>query len=277
MEIRIKTLINIILILLLFNVLCTGLGLALTTSEDLSNAVYQNPSYVQELTPKTNCDLNGSWSTEYSYYWLSDLTNSQTNLPSYVKNTAYTGVVQESSSVSISTPENASGNNGRNKYYLSSSLDGETLAITVDLENLDNFISWLPLNLYFDPFVIKNPEEQIKLKLSYANSTLGNIIYIQNTKFNGGCYLNLLVKSPDPHSRGKLTIELNPAADSRAAISGIFWSEPREESNLQITYTGANKVSAQTWYQNLRTDSGVVIWSPKSNEDSSDNNLVKIG
>ena len=276
MEINLKNLIKSALIILLLNIFFVGRISAQVTS-DIPNAVYLNPSYIQELEQKTNCELNGAWSTEYAYYWLADPANSQANLPSYIKNITYTGVVQESNSTSISTPEISSSNGGRNKYYLSSSLDGETLAITVDLENPDNFISWLPLNLYFDPSLIKNPEEQIKLKLSYADSALGDIVYIQNTKFNGGCYLNLLVKSPDPHSKGKLTIELNPADDSKAAISGIFWSEPRKESDLQITYTGANKVSAQTWYQNLRTDSGAVIWSPKSNEDSNDNSLVKIG
>lgn len=267
---------KIISILMLLILLSIGRASAQITT-DISNAVYLNPSYIQELTLKTNCDLNGAWSTEYSYYWLSDPTNSQTKLPPYVKNITYTGVIQESSSISISTPENAFTNNERNKYYLSSSLPGEKLEIMLDLENTNDFITWLPLSLYFDPFVIKNPEEQIKLKLSYANSTLGNIIYIQNTKFNAGCYLNLLIKSPDPGAGGKLTIELDSQDDSTAAISGIFWNNPREESNLKITYNGSNKVSAQSWYQSLKTNSNIVIWSPRSGEDSDKDNLVKVG
>ena len=286
MEIKIKNLINIALILLLLIVLYTGQASAQTT-DALSNAVYLNPSYIQELAPKTNCDLNGAWSTEYSYYWLANPSNLLQKLPSYIKGINYTGVVQESSSISISTPESPSSNDKRNKYYLSSSLPGETLTITLDLENTNDFISWLPLNLYFDPFIIKNPQEQIKLKLSYADSSLGDIIYIQNTKFNVGCYLNLLIKSPDPKSIGKLTIEIDPQDDSTAAISGIFWSEPRAESNLKVTYTGLDKVSAPVWSQSLRSNSppkadlpqveNTVIWSPRASEVSGGDDFVKIG
>ena len=274
MRIKIKNIINTVLILLLPAIICTGQASA-QTSPGLSNAVYLNSSYVQELTSKTNCDLNGAWSTEYSYYWLADPVDSQANLPSYVKSITHTGVIQESSPISISTPESAS--SGRNKYYLSSSLPGENLEITIDLENTKDFATWLPLNLYFDPFVIKNPQEQIKLKLSYADSSLGNIIYIQNTKFSAGCYLNLLVKSPGPHSTGKLTIEIDPQDDSTAAISGIFWSEPRQESNLKVTYTGLNKISAPSWSENLRADSNTVIWSPKASTVSNEDDIVKIG
>ncbi|OGI08479.1 MAG: hypothetical protein A3F80_00820 [Candidatus Melainabacteria bacterium RIFCSPLOWO2_12_FULL_35_11] len=261
---------------MLFILLSVGPASAQITP-DISNAVYLNPSYLQELTPKTNCDLNGAWSTEYSYYWLADPTNSQTKLPPYVKNISYSGVIQENSSISISTLESPSANKGRNKYYLSSSLNGETLVVNLELENINQFKTWLSLNLYFDPSVIKNPEQQIKLKLSYANSTLGNIIYIQDTKFNAGCYLDLLVKSPDPGATGKLTIEIDAQSDSLAAISGIFWDEPRKESNLQVTYTGLNKVSAPVWQQNLRDSSATAIWSPQSREDSSKDNFAKVG
>ena len=273
MQTKTKSNLNILYILLLLTAVCTGQVLAQTAPE-ISNATYLNPSYIKESAPKTNCDLNGAWSTEYSYYWLADPSNTQTKLPPYITNLTYSGVIQESSSISISTPESASKNGERNKYYLSSSLDGETLSIMIDLQNNNDFITWIPLNLYFDPFVINNPAEQIKLKLSYANSALGDITYIQNTKFKVGCYLNLLVKSPDPRSVGTLTIEIAPQDNSKAAISGIFWSEPRRESDLRITYVGPEKVSAPTWSQ--RVDSSTVIWSPRSKEESENDDLVQL-
>ena len=264
-----------IIFILLVILFCTG-QVSGQITDDISNAIYLNPSFIKEPAPKSNCELNGAWSTEYSYYWLADPANSQLKLPSYVTNISYSGVIQEVNSVSISTPESISSNNSkRNKYYLSSSLDGETLQITIDLKNPNDFVTWLPISLYLDPFVINDPNEQIKLSLSYASSSLGNIVYIQNTKFNAGCYLNLLVKSPTPGAIGKITIEITPNDNSKAAISGIFWSEPRKESNLKVTYTGADKISAPIWQQNLKNNSGITIWSPNSGNDPG--NLVRIG
>ncbi|MBI2995557.1 MAG: hypothetical protein HYY52_02480 [Candidatus Melainabacteria bacterium] len=225
-----------------------------------TNAKYINSDYIQEGGEKTNCELNGAWTTEYNnYYWLPEPTRTQKSLPPLVKEITYTGVTKETNSVDINTPESLI--HKRNNFYLSSSLKGESITITQELENSSEYSEWIPLSIYFDPTVTNNSEQLVKISLSYAHSSLGNIVYVQNTSFNLGCYLNLIVKSPLRGQIGRLTIEIKPASNAYASLSGIFWGKQKELSNLKVSYHGSEEISAPIWYQSKRN---VVIWSPES-------------
>ena len=260
-----------------FLLFLNGPALAQGTDKTMvSKAIYENPAYIQEGRTKVNCELNGAWTSEYKYYWLPGQINDQNNLPPFVKNISLGGVIQDISSIGLSTPESTNIDSERNKYFLTSSLPGETVEITLNLEHNNPFVEWFPISLYFDPFVVNNLQQQVKIKLSYADSNLGDVVYIQNVGFSEGCYLNLLVKAPPQGQLGKLTIELKPENNYKGAISGIFWSDERKETDLHLTYSGATKISAANWNENQKMVDRTVIWSPQTDQNQGLDKLVRI-
>ena len=255
---------KIVVFVSLLTILCAGQAIA---QEDVNKALYNNLRFVQEASPKTDCSLNGAWTAEYTSYWLVDPSNLKSKLPSYVKSINYQGVVRETSFYSISTPEDLSSQNLRNKYYLTSSLSGESAHIEIDLENNTEYVNWIPLNLYIDPFVVADPKQQLRIELSYAHTVTGHLVYIQDTNFQAGCYLKVFVKSPLPGAQGTVNIELKSSSNSRPAISGIFWGELIQESEMNVMYSRRDQIRAQKWNRDLAEDAGISIWSPETESD----------
>ncbi len=245
------------------------------SAETVSNTIYLNTDYIKEDIQKLNCELNGAWSSEYSYYWIPGQSDNLHNLPSFVKSVQYNGIIEQTSLIGISTLE--SSKNSRNGFYITSSLPGESTEINLELENNSNFGVWYPLSIYIDPFVSKIPEQQVRIKLSYALDSLGDIVYIQNTKYNKGCYLNLLIKGPPKGTSGKATIELKTASNTKPVVSGLFWGTPREEKSLPVNYDGRTKVEAPLSLNNLfRENYNAIVWSPDAEEDTYDKDIIDI-
>ena len=219
------------------------------SAETVSSTIYLNTDYIKEDIQKLNCELNGAWSSEYSYYWIPGQSDNFHNLPSFVKSVQYDGIIEQTNLIGISTLE--SSKNSRNGFYITSSLPGESTEINLELENNSDFGVWYPLSIYIDPFVSKIPEQQVRIKLSYALDSLGDIVYIQNTKYNKGCYLNLLIKGPPKGTNGKATIELKTASNTKPVVSGLFWGTPREEKSLIVNYDSRTKVEAPLSLNNL--------------------------
>ena len=237
------------------------------------DAFYISPEYIREDSSKIDCELNGAWTTNYSYFWLPDPTNTKSNLPDFIQNIDYQGVLKEADTISVSTPEFPDQHGDRNKYFLSSALPGEKLSVKVNVINNSKFISWYPLAIYIDPFVSKGNQQKVSVSLSYASTSLGHVVYLQNTNFQEGCYLNLLIKSPLPGASGQVTLELNPQPDSPATISALFWGEAKEETNINIVPTGTVSVSAPLYFQDYKNSIQADIWSPGVDESDK---LVKV-
>ena len=154
-------------------------------------------------------------------------------------------------------------------------MPGESTKIKLNLENNSDFGIWYPLSIYIDPFVSKIPEQQIRVKLSYALDSLGDIVYIQNTKYEKGCYLNLLIKGPQKGTSGEATIEFKTASNTKPIVSGLFWGAPREEKDLVVNYNGRTKVDAPLSLNNLfRENYNAIIWSP--DEETQDKDIIDI-
>lgn len=253
-----------------------GPAKAENNQEVIQSAIYKNPEYIQEHKNKANCEINGAWTKEFKYFWLADIEDNKKNFPPFVKNLTYRGVIEKANNSGISTLEALNLDSSRNGYFLTSSLPGEKIGIEFDLEHNLPYVEWIPLNLYFDPFVLEDLDQQIQIKLSYANSSLGRIVYLQNINFNVGCYLNLLIKSPPKGEIGKVVIEIKPKDNNKAAISGVFWKEEHEHSNLKLEYAGSNEVSAPTFFENERVAKKSIIWSPTTDKNLLVNDIVKI-
>lgn len=231
-------------------------------------ATYRNPAYVQESVSKVNCDLNGAWTKEFKYFWLANPEDNKRNLPSFVRNLTYKGIVEKTNKIGISTLESLSLDSVRNNYFLTSSLPNEEIEIDLDLEHNNPYVEWFPLNLYFDPFVLEDLNQQVRIKLSYAKGNLGEIVYIQDINFVTGCYLNLLIKSPPEGEIGKASVEIKPRENAKAALSGVFWTEERMPRNLLVNYIGSDKVSAQGFYGKQKNIKKAIFWSPITSGDN---------
>ena len=257
--------------------LCIGPAIA---NNDISKATYLNSEYILENTEKLNDEINGAWTTNYKYYWIVNQYSPQKNLPSYTKEISYNGIIEENKTIGLSTLENIGTNDSRNKYFLTSSLPGETLQISVNLENENETETWYPISVYFDPLTIQGSIQQVRVKLSYATGSLGNIVYIQNLQKNeivSGGYLNLLIKAPIKGELGTAIIEIKAEGGFKPALSGLFWDDLKESTNLSASFTGSRQTNAGNWYRHTqRRGVRPIIFSADSIDNKDFKNIVQL-
>ncbi len=62
-------------------------------SSVISDTIYINTDYTKEDNSRLNCELNGAWSSEYSYYWIPGQPYNLQNLPDFVKSVQFKMVI----------------------------------------------------------------------------------------------------------------------------------------------------------------------------------------
>lgn len=196
------------ILIIITQVLCIICSWPSFASSQNIKVTYENPAFIKEDSSNLTLD-------SYEYFWYPSPNDSNKNLPPFVKNIYYKGIIEEL----------------RNKYFLTSSQLGKKLEITLTLKHDKRFTQWIPVNLRLAPDTNNNAEQEVRLSLSYANSSLGNIVYIQKRKANSGSSLNLIVKMPPQNSDGELTIELRSKRGIKSSVSGIVWNYPTSTKN----------------------------------------------
>lgn len=195
-------------------------------------ALYENPEFIKENRIKTISELTGATRKKYEYYWFPDPNNDQKKLPGFVKNIYYRGKVKDASFTHIKTPKKFSPDDRRNKFNLTSIKRGRKIEVKLLLENDKKYAQWLPLSIYFDPASKISPVQQIRVKLSYAAGNLGDIVFLQNRKFNSNYYLDLIVKMPPYTEAGEITFEIKSNKRFTSAISGILLENPHKAGDI---------------------------------------------
>ena len=218
--------------------LAYAIGLTLLTGPARAfvetKTIYQNSAFIEESSNDV-LDINSHQNEKYKYYWFPSLNNSRIKLPPFVKSISFDGVIKKASLIDLNDLKEAGWLSRKDKNYLTSLNRGKTMEVKIVLANDKNYVSWLPVKLYFSPLVGNSPEQQLRIKLSYADGSIGNIVYIKNRNPDSSNFLNLKIKSPPTNQDGELIIEFRTKRRYQATLSGILWEYEDEaiDSNVQ--------------------------------------------